>query len=455
MWGSAFDKNSADHLTVMLGPLLMDRFLAGYGAIYSDVSGTIPGFENLPPDDRWIHIVYLTCRASLILGDLSISLNPFLYYLPNTGRVGWAIPGPLAGTGLISQFGTTAFSQINWYKELGRWKVSAYDQFSPFAVGGSLFNVFGGASAGWGDLSPIDRVGRYAVGYGTGDVTNYGSRSSYGGPQTPHSGVAGIYNIAGVRAFRNIGDRTMAMFYLDRFDLWDSEFNHTRASLLGGAYLKNGDQFFSSYVGYNFMTAAPWTSAFNWAVAGVKKRLTQSLLTYAEAGYYWQSGDENAKVGKGWTALAGIQQQLGLYTNHRVEAGRRVYLPVRSSPGVENFVQYGISHRLRQRNVLSANVGITERHVISSVENDSVLKYAAVSLTTFITPRLSAITLAGWEHVEFEQSQFIQDSWQCRLSLLYALTRDIQAQAIYQYQDVHGTNHYSEHYIYLGASKSF
>ena len=457
-WGSSFNGNSPDYLTVMIGPLVMDNFITGYGAIYSDLNGTIPGLDNLPPDDRWIHVIWLSFRASILLGEsISISLQPFLYYLPNTNEVGWAIPGPLAGTGLLSQLGTSAFAEITWSKDVGTWRLAAYDQFSPFGYGGSLFGAFAGGTAGWGDLSPVDLVGRYSVGYGIGDVTNYNPQSGYGGANLPDAGLGGFYNLAGFRAFGQHGYRTSSMFYIDRIDVWDDDFRHLSARLIGGAYIRNGDSFFSSWAGYNFTTAEPWQSVLHWAVAGARRRFTPSIAAYAEVGYYWQTGDEASRIGEGMMGLIGIQQQLGVYTAHQTEAGRRVFNPARSATGIEDYIQYGISHRIGLKSTLSAVAGISERRILSNIENDHVVKYANVVFTTSITPRLSATAMASWEHAEVEASQYEVERWLYRFSLLYSLSRDIQAQAIYQYEDAHGSPNinYSEHYIYLGVSKRF
>lgn len=456
-WGARYNGNSADYLTVMLGPLIMDNFYAGYGAIYSDLNGTYPGVASLPPDDRWIQIVWLSFRASFVLGNsIAISIQPYLYYLPNTGQLGWSLPGPNVGAGFYSVLGNQALFGITWEKELGTWNLMAYDQFSPFSFSLNIFNAAAGNAAQWGDLSPVDRVGRYSLGYGsTGNLANYNPQAGYSGPRNPANLINGYYNIMGIRAYGRLGYRTRSMLYFDRADTWDKSFNHAYARITGGGYLRNGDADFSSFVGYDFYSSQPFDTYLHWVMTGVRKRLSQTFAAYASAGYYWGTGPQS--YGDGALGLVGVQHQLGLYTSQQAEVGRRVFQPVRSAAGIEDYAEYSITHQLGLRTQIRAITGVSERRIHSSVENSYVVKYAGVFLTSAITPRLSANATTGWERSEAIPAGIVLDRWLYRLGLFYSATQNIQTQLLYQYQDVHGTPaiSYSEHFIYLGVTKHF
>lgn len=451
-WGVPYSE-SPGYLKMQLGPLLLDNFYAGYGAIYTDINGPMPGREMLAPDDRWAQIVWLSFRATLILGDsIAVSLQPYLYWLPNQGKVGWGVPGPFTGL-FVPQLGSVSLLQVAWAKEVGNWKFTVYDQFSPLLYAYNIWDVFLNANVTWGDLSPIERVGRYGVGYGAGDVTNYNPQSRFGLQDGSWDGLGGYYNIVGARAYGTHGYKTQSLFYLDRMDVWDRNFRSTYAGLTGGAYIRSGDQYFSTYAGYNFATAEPFDSFLHWAVVGVKKQLTPSFMTYAQAGYYWWTGTEGDQ---GWLGLVGIQQRLGARTSHGFEVGRRVYRPVASEPGIENFMEYRLMHQLTGRTSIMGFAGMSERHIQARQENDYVVKYAGTMLSTRITQRLGGFASAGWEKVEVESNvPLVIDRWTYRLGLMYTVTQDIQSHCFYQYEDLHGSINYSEHYLYLGVSKRF
>ncbi|MBE2287150.1 MAG: hypothetical protein IAE77_27090 [Prosthecobacter sp.] len=453
-WGSPYDHGSGD-FRMYAGPLLLDNFYAGFGAIYSDINGSFPGIQNLPPDDRWAYIVWLSFRATLILGDsLALSLQPYIYWLPNEGRVGWALPGPMGGM-MLPNFATSALLQVAWTKDIGNWKFVVYDQFTPFIYPYNIWDVFVNATVSWGDLSPIDRVGRYGVGYGSGNVSSYDPTARFRTRNDGWDGLAGYYNIAGARASAQLGLSTQSLLYFDRVDVWDRDFKSIYAGITGGAYIRSGAPTFLAYAGYNFASAEPYDSFLHWSVAGVRKQLTSYLAGYVEAGYYWTTGN-NAGY-EGWTALIGIQQRLGYRTYQMAEIGRRVYKPIAAIPGLEDYAEYRVTHQLGARTNLLGFAGVSERHSDALVEGDQVIKYAGLMTTTKITSRINNFASAGWERIEIESNSLIMDRWTYRLGLMYAVTQTVQSQCFYQYEDVHTnlTTNYSEHYLYLGISKRF
>ncbi len=442
-------------LHILLGPLLLDNIYAGYGAMYSDINGTNPAFIGQPPDDRWVQIVWLSLRASLMLGDsIAISFQPMVYWLPSTGKVGWGMPGPFFGM-FLPQMGPVSLLEVGWTKEAGNWKFALFDQFSPLVPNWSIWNVQLESSY-LGDLSPVDRVGRYGVGVGGVDMTNYDPQARFGTRDVDWDYLGGFYNIAGFRAYGTHGYSTQSMFYFDRLDLWDKHFRDTlgAASIRGGAYLQSGDQFFSTYAGHNFVSNEPFNNYFNWAVVGAKKRLSPGISTYVQAGYFWQAGPGDSD--QGWIGLVGFQHRISTRTTHGGEFGRRVFTPIRTGPGVETYGEYRVTHDLGLRSSLAGFAGISHRNFQASIEDDYIFKYAGVLLNTKITPRMTAIASAGWEEVEVEAADMIWDRWTYRLGLMYALTENIQAHCFYQYEDTNGKPiNYSEHYLYLGVSKRF
>lgn len=453
VWSGAYGPRNDGYLQARAGPLMLDNFYAGVGAIYTDINGNFPGRDSLPPDDRWAYIVWLSFRASLALTDsISLSLQPYMYWLPAKGEVGWGIPGPFAGL-LAPQLGAVSFFEISWTKQYGLWKLAAYDRFSPFLAAYNVWDVLMNVNVRWGDMSPIDRVGRYGVGYGSGDLTNYNPGMRFGINNAGWDGLIGFYNIAGVRAYGEHGYHTHSVFYFDRFDVWDKKFRDIFSGISGGAYIQSGDPLFTQYAGYNFASSEPYNLFINSAVVGATSRLGESLSVYGEVGYYWLTGPGDHD--QGWLALAGFNQRLGYRSSHGLEAGRRIYKPATSASGVEDYVQYYLNHQLSLRTTFSAFAGISERHAVTNIENDYILKYAGAFLHSRITPRTGAFAQAGWEEVEIEAGNIIFDRWTYRLGLMYSITQDIQSHALYQYEDVHGSLNYSEHYLYLGISKRF
>lgn len=452
-WGSPYS-NPSGHFRMYAGPVLLDNFYAGYGAIYTDIYGQFPGIELLPPDDRWAHIVWLSFRATVVLGDsLALSLQPYLYWLPNEGRVGWSIPGPMGGM-MLPNFAGSALFQAAWTKQWENYRFVLYDQFTPFIHPYNVWDIFLNGTIAWGDMSPIERVGRYGVGYGSGDFANYDPQARFRLRNEEWDGLGGFYNVAGARAFGRHGHATQSMLYFDRVDVWDRDFRSIYAGITGGAYVRTGDPTFTSYAGYNFASAEPYNNWIHWVAVGARKQLTSYLAAYGEAGYYWMTG---AARYEGWTALVGIQQRLGYRTYHSLEVGRRVYKPLASAPGLEDYMEYRLTHQLGMRTNILGFAGISERRINMNMENDQVIKYAGVMMTTKITQRINNFASAGWERIENESNAMIIDRWTYRLGLMYAISESVQSQCFYQYEDVHTnlTTNYSEHYLYLGISKRF
>lgn len=453
-WGSPY-YNSTGSLQMRAGPVMIDNIYVGYGAIYDDIQGSFPGREQLAPDDRWGQIVTLTFRLSIALGQsIGVSIQPYLYWLPDQGKVGWGFPGPLGGF-MGYQPNAMTLAQIAWNKQIGNWNFTIYDVFNPRIYQYNLWDTFLSSQASFGDLSPLERVGRYSLGYGAGDLTNYNPQFRAGLPPSSWNGMAGYYNILGFRAVGTLGPSTKSLLYLYRNDFWDKRFQSLSSGIAGGAYIQTGNVNFTTYAGYNFYSLEPFTTFLNWAVVGARQRIGPALTIYGQGGYYWYSGDGRGP--SGLLASVGLQQMLGQRTSHYIEAGRRVYTPVTGPYGVENYIDYRINHMMGYRSNISGYVGMSERH-IETVGNNLTVKYAGAIFNTLITMRLSAFASSGWARTSSGSNAYVYDAWTHRFGLRHNLTQNIQSQAYYQYQEVRSNSsayNYSEHFIYLGVTKRF
>ena len=450
--GNPYTATDQNYFSIHAGPLAVDNFYAGYGAIYNDINGAFPGGTGLvAEDDQWGQIVWLTFRASLRLGEsISLSLQPIFYWLPNTGKIGWGFPGPFIGFGMPS-LNTPAFAQITWAKQVGFWQVAVYDQFSPMLPQYNLWSSIPQGSNFVGDLSPVDRIGRYSLGYG-GDVGSYDPRIRFANPN--QTGLNGYYNLAGISAYGEHGYTLKSMLFLRRVDNWDNNFNGLQAIVSGGGVLRSDRDTLTTYAGYEFASAEPFDTTIHSAYIGVNKHISPSIVTYGQAGRYWVSGSGTET--EGWLAMAGLRQRLGAYTGHMFEGGRRVFDPGNATPGVEDFLQYSLSQQLGSGSGIIAVAGVSKRQQDFVNNFDYTVKYAGLIFNGQFSSRSMAFASAGWESVESQGiGQFNYQRWTYRLGLVHALTATIQAQCLYQYEDTHGFPNYTEHVLFLGVAKKF
>lgn len=447
--------DSAGSLQFRAGPFMVDNIYLTYGLIYSDLQGSFPGRDLLAPDDRWAQIVTLTFRFSMAIGDsIGISIQPYLYWLPDTGKVGWGVPGPLGGFQGY-QPNAMALFQIAYNKQLGNWNMTLFDIFNPRIYQYNPWDVLLSSQAAFGNLTPIDRVGRYYVGYGGGDLTNYNPQIRTGINPGNWSGLGGYYNTSGFRAVGDLGDNTKMLFYLTRTDYWDNKFRGLYAGLTGGAYIQKGNPDFSVYGGYSFFTQQPYQRVLHWAVVGAKKQLGPNITAYVQGGYYWNTGE--VKGDQGWLATVGLAQRIGQRTSQYFEIGRRIYTPITGPYGVQDYAEYGFTHMLGVRSSINIYAGQTERY-IDTGDNDMTIKYVGAMYTTLLTMRLSAFASSGWSNVASGPNAYVYDAWTHRFGLRHNLTQNIQSQAFYQYEEARtntSSYNYSEHFIYLGVSKRF
>lgn len=456
-WGNRYVDNPNGYFQLRAGPILLDNFYVGYGAIYDDIQGNFPGRSSYGADDRWGQIVNLTFRLSMMFGDsIGVSIQPYLYWLPDKGQVGWGVPGPLGGF-MGYQPNAMALAQIAWNRQVGNWNFSLYDIFNPRIYQYNLWDILLTSQQNFGNLSPIERVGRYSLGYGAGDLTNYNPQFRAGLQPSRWDGLAGYYNVVGARAVGTLGPDVKTLLFFYKTDYWNKNFQSANGmnTIAGGAYIQKGDPNFATYAGYNFGSADPYTSFIHWAVAGVNKRVTPGMLVFVQGGYYWNTGVNGGTSGE--LVSAGFQQMLGQRTSHYFEIGRRVYTPVTGPYSVGNYVDYRISHFLGVRSNISAYAGMSDNRSVTIGPSLSY-KYAGLIFNTNVTQRLSMFASSGWSKTSIGSNSFISDVWTHRFGLRHNLTQNIQSQAYYQYQETrYNTSAYnnSEHFIYLGVTKRF
>ncbi len=450
--GYPYTANNQGRLRFVAGPLILDSFYLGYGAIYTDLSGSFPGRQFLP-DDGWAQIVWLSFRASFVLGNsIGVSIQPMLYWLPNTNEVGWGLPGPFAGL-FMPQPNLGAMAEIRWAKQLGRWRIAAYDSLTPMLSQLNLWTASGWGSYQAGDLSPIDRVGRYGFGFGAGDVTSYDPQARFSSNPGDWDGLDRFMNLFGVTAYGDHGPALRSNLYFNRFDLYDRDFRGIFSAIQGGAWLRHDRQLSTFYTGYEFASGEPYDRFMHTATVGVQKRFSPYLSGYVQGGAFWVSGDGVDQ--HGWLGATGFSQRIGEHTWHMVEVGRRAFQPGNQLPGIENFGQYRITHQLGSGSGITGIAGISERRQDFQTENDVVLKYAGILYNLQASDRVSLFASAGWEAGEIEAGPLEYQRWTYRFGASYLLTSSTSLQSFYQYEDVRGTFDYTEHFLYLGAAKRF
>jgi len=77
-------------------------------------------------------------------------------------------------------------------------------------------------------------------------------------------------------------------------------------------------------------------------------------------------------------------------------------------------------------------------------------------MSTNISTRIGSFASAGWENITLPNNGIEWSQWTYRAGLTYAMSSTVNSQLFYQYLDFHGNTYsYTEHYLYLGVSKSF
>jgi hypothetical protein len=458
-YGSAYYGTAAGRLQLRAGPFIVDNIYAAYGILYADISGNYTG-KNQLGKNRWGQIVYLSFRASMSIGDsIGISIQPYLYWLPDKGLVGWGLPGPLASF-LGYQPNAAALLQVAWNQQIGNWNYTLFDSFNPRIYQFNLWDMLFTSQPSFGNLTPIERVGRYSLGSGAGDITNYNPQTRFGvGNPSTWNGMAGYYNVLGARAVGTHGVNTHSLFYLYRTDYWDSKFRNDMSGLAGGGYIRTGDNIFTTYAGYSFYKSLQpdYKSIMNWAVVGAKLQIDPTTQVYGQVGGYWWTGSNRTS---GFLTSLGIMQRLGARTTHYFEVGRRVYTPVTGVYGVQNYVDYRISHLLGSNSTVGLFVGISATKNDGGVSSDMSFKYVGANFTTNISEKTSVFASSGWVYTSTGSGAYVFDSWTHRLGLRHYLGQSIQAQAVYQHQDVSANSNnyssgFSENFLYIGIAKQF
>lgn len=450
LYGEYQQNQDINRLAFALGPLTIDGIYAGYGLIYNDVNGASRR-ESYAEDDQIGDILWLSARTSLVLGNFALSVQPFVYWLPQTGEVGWGMPGPFAGMLMGAGLGAQSLAQAVWAKETGRWRLAAYDLFSPQVANYNIGQIAGGAQYFLGDLTPIDRVGRYSLGYGAGNLQNYDPTLA-SIPGENRTWRPQFFNVAGLAAYCDHSPVVQSTYYFNRIDMWDDGFQHARAIINGGAAIRASDGPNQIYSGYEFQSGNPYDQFFHTAYAGMAKQMGPNIYTYAVGRYIWITGLTNTYQTYG--GAVGLRQQLGVESFHAIEAGRGVFNPGNQALGIEDYIQYRIGHQLGPRSSLQGYAGISNRRQDFVTEQDSVVRFCGAQFQWFITDRATLFASALYQDIEVEPIQ----RWNSRIyttGITHLISKTTTGNCFYQYEDTRGTLDFTEHSLFIGISKEF
>lgn len=451
LYGEYYQGQQSNRLDFALGPISIDNIWAGYGLIYNDVNGPTR-IESYAEDDKIGDIVWLSARTSLVFGNFAFSAQPFIYWLPQTGEVGWGMPGPFAAMFGGAALGAQGMAQVVWAKEFGRWRLTAYDMFTPQLP---IYNI-GQAAGNWGngvrfgDLTPIDRIGRYGLGVGAGDTVQNFNPSLYS--QTGRNRYRTLYlNSAGINAYCDHTSTLQSMYYLNRLDMWGGASGDRRTIINGGAAIKASDGSNQAFTGYEFQSGNPFDQFFHTAYAGAGKQLGPDLYAYGLGRYIWITGSPGTYQTYG--GAIGIRHQLDVNTMQALEAGRGVFNPGNQRLGIEDYILYYIGHQLGPRSRLIGFAGMSNRRQDFVTENDTVVKYCGLR-NEWRADRTTLFAQAVYQDIEIEPAR----QWTSRIysaGASYLMSETVTSQCFYQYEDTRGTQEFTEHSLFIGIAKQF
>jgi hypothetical protein len=445
-----------------MGPFYVDQVYGGIGAIYSDVQGSPPGINGLGlNDDNWAGITWLSARFTAYITDrFALTLNPWIYWLPLKGEVGWAAGGGFFG--LNSWMAPQSAATIGFHVPVGRWDFSFYDQFQAFFLQDSILseNFFVNAQA-W-DMSPVDPAGRFQFG-GLGpsyvDMTGDTRLSSNG--QLFRSDRLFFRNNGHFNVTTTIGESTSFSTYYNRYDFWNDDFEHQGQWDTVGALVARTTGNVRPFVNYEATSWDGWESSFQWLLTGAAFRVNPQVLGYAKAGYLWsnnagQSNEQDSVLG-----VFGMRHQLGPYTMHSFEAGRSVTDPEFNSRTRSDYLSYIISHQLGHRLSASLFATYSDRLFLGGVNNGRDQKSSAVgALVSCVLDERSTLSLfSSFERLQMDDIGRGWDLWTYRANYFRRVGETVSLHMMYQYQHAgSGANpidNFSEHLIYTGVMKKF
>jgi hypothetical protein len=448
-----------------MGPFYVDNITAGAGLIYSDYQGLSPygGFSGVQGSDNWAMIVGLSARVSFNISDrFAFTASPFVYWLPFTNQVGWAVGFP--GYALFGgQIAPRALFETAYRIPIeGGHELAFTDRFSAVFLQSSLLNESMLYQLNFMDTTPLDRAGRYQ--FGTGSVPfDSTANPNFSLNNRPFSSDRFLYqNQLGASLRSRLSEDVYSNVYFNRYDWWNKNFDHLNAWDVFGAVLMKRGAFLSPYVMYEANIQEQTHVDYQQALVGVNANINTNTVAYAQAGWLWSHSGVagTAQSSDTWIAQAGMRQRIGPYTVHGIDAGR---MPFQGGFGgaryVSDFVRYYVSQQLGAR--ISSNFYIEKADLkaIGQDKGDRQFLTAGVMTRVALSERSSLGFFVSYDNVVLPQINRGWQMWTYRAIYMRQFSDSVQGQVAYHYQQAGAgrtpLDHFQEHFLFIGATKRF
>ncbi|WP_395736483.1 hypothetical protein [Prosthecobacter sp.] len=433
--------------------------------IYSDYQGLSPygGFSGVQGSDNWAAIVGLSARISFNISDrFAFTASPYVYWLPLTGQVGWAVGFP--GYALFGgQIAPRALFETAYRIPIENGMELAFsDRFSAVFLQSNLLNESMLYQLNFMDTTPLDRAGRYQFGVGAVPFDSTGN-PNFSLNSRPFSSDRFLYqnqfsSVLRARLSENVYSNT----YFNRYDWWNKNLDHLNAWDTFGTVIMRQGPFLSPYVMYEANIQEQTKVEYHQALVGVNANLNSNTIAYAQGGWLWSHSGAAAvnKSSDTWIAQAGFRQRIGPYTVHGFDAGR---MPFQGGFGgaryVSNFVRYYVSQQLGAR--ISSNFYIEKADLtaIGQDKGDRQFLTAGVMTSVRLSDRSSLGLLVSYDNVVLPQINRGWQMWTYRAIYMRQFSDSVQGQIAYHYQQAGAgrspLDHFQEHFLFIGATKRF
>ncbi|HYF37549.1 MAG TPA: hypothetical protein VD994_19765, partial [Prosthecobacter sp.] len=445
------------------GPFYVDNVYAGAGVMYSDYQGFPPGVRpgQQADADHWGAVVWASARLTTYITDrFAFSLQPFVYWLPLEGEVGWAVGN--AYFGLNPSMSPRTVAQVSFRIPLEAWDLTFYDQFDALFLQQSFLSENVIFDARMSDLSPVDTVGRYRFGgLGSPYIDARGQASFSANDRLFDNDRFFFRNFAGALLAGRLSEDVSMGVTLNRMDLWDSDFDHlTSWNTASVAVVRDGGRAFKPYAMYTASTRDDFDIIYQWINVGASFVLAPQVDGYAQVGYLWSTGGEGLRDSDSWLGEVGLRQRLGIYTEHGLRGGRRVTDPEFGARSLADFVTYYFSQSLGPNTTLSFLAQYSDVDYLGDRFLGDYKAYGAALVARHQISRRSSLTAyASFERVEADDARRGWDLWTYRLTYLRSFGETVTGQLLYQYQhsasSVTIRDDFTEHLLYMGIIKRF
>jgi hypothetical protein len=424
---------------MQLGPLFLDSFVLGAGALWVDQNGTVPHSNGR---DGWAGLAWASARVSLMFSDnFILSLRPTIFYSYPSNRVGW----------LFNPFTTTmrpnVLAELNYDFNVNAWKFNFYERLGVVLAAGRWFTFPQRQSS---SSNILDRVGRYGFGaQGQVDDWSITERFSLSNWQD----YIRLYNITSFSGQTNLSDTVTMQTLLSRIDMWNIDLDHIRDRLTGGISINVNGSYIQPFASYVVTTREPYTVYNHQLYVGAKSMLRQDLAASVAVGYLTNTG--STAIRDSWLGVASLQWQMTPFTTHILSGGRQVkntaYLPL----ALDDFVQYSLTQQIGFNAQASVILGSIQRAQIDEGRGggNAHVNYAGLTLQFLLTESLRLSAVSGYENIDQGTNQF--QRWTHRLNMDKALSESLALQMFYQYMENSGTFAFTEQVLYMGMTKRF